>query len=72
MIRIIPKPTDTPDDNSTQMVLDALDMLDARHEILHLHKINPFEIPCRSDLIWVCGIRQNGVEFEQILSLIHI
>jgi ribosomal protein S6--L-glutamate ligase len=69
MIRIIPKPTDTPEDNSTQMVLDALDTLNAQYELLHLNEINPFRVPCKGDLIWVCGIRQNGVEFEQIKAL---
>lgn len=69
MIRIIPKPTDTPGDNSTQMVLSALDEMGADYDILTLRGLNPFQIPCQGDLIWVCGIRQDGIEFEQLKAL---
>ncbi|NCU27992.1 RimK family alpha-L-glutamate ligase, partial [Candidatus Nomurabacteria bacterium] len=69
MIRIIPKPTDRPDDNSTQMVKDALDRMDAEYEILSLHNLDPFRISYHDDLIWVCGIRQDGIEFEVIKAL---
>ncbi|RQD82559.1 MAG: RimK family alpha-L-glutamate ligase [Methanocalculus sp. MSAO_Arc2] len=69
MIRIIPKPTDTPDDNSTQMVIDALETIGADFEILALEEQNPFRIPFKNDLIWVCGIRQDGIEFELIRAL---
>lgn len=69
MIRIIPKPTDTPDDNSTQMVIDALEAMGAEYEILSLRDLDPFAIKYQGDLIWICGIRQDGVEFELIKAL---
>ncbi|MDO9538800.1 MAG: ATP-grasp domain-containing protein [Methanocalculus sp.] len=69
MIRIIPKPTDRPDDNSTQMVKDALDAMGAEYEILLLRDQDPFRILYHDDLIWVCGIRQDGIEFELIKAL---
>lgn len=69
MIRIVRKPTDTPDDNSTQMVIDALDVMGAEYEILPLQELNPFAIRYSGDLIWICGIRQDGVEFELIKAL---
>ncbi len=50
MIRIIPKPTDTPDDNSTQMVIDALETIGADFEILALEEQNPFRIPFKTTL----------------------
>jgi len=69
MIRIVPKPTDTHDDNSTQMVINALEAMGAEYEILSLEELDPFAIRYRDDLIWICGIRQDGVEFELIKAL---
>jgi ribosomal protein S6--L-glutamate ligase len=69
MIRIIPKPTDRPDDNSTRMVKDALERRGAEYEFLSLNRLNPFAIPFQNDLIWVCGIRQDGIEFEVLKAL---
>ena len=39
MIHIIPKPTDTPDDNSTGMVMDALRKMGVPFEVLDLASV---------------------------------
>ncbi|NLO78137.1 MAG: RimK family alpha-L-glutamate ligase, partial [Methanomicrobiales archaeon] len=41
MIYIVPKPTDTPDDNSTGMVINALKERDYPYELLDLDTIDP-------------------------------
>lgn len=69
MIRIIPKPTDTPDDNSTLMVMRALEQKGAAYSVLELSTLNPFDMKLENDLIWVCGIRQDGIEFELLKAL---
>ncbi len=69
MIQIIPKPTDTPDDNSTFMVMDALDALGADWTCLSLDEIDPFACPLEGVVIWACGLRQDGHQFESLQAL---
>ena len=71
MIYIVPKPTDTPDDNSTGAVMRELEKADARYEVLDLSEIDPLNSGLENELIWVCGIRQDGHQFEtlNVLSL---
>lgn len=69
MIHIIKKPTDTPDDNSTAMVVSALEKLNVPFKFLDLDLINPFSPGIEGELIWVCGIRQEGTQFEKISVL---
>ncbi len=69
MIQIIPKPTDTPDDNSTSMVTDALDTLGADWTCLWLDDVDPFSCPVRDAVIWACGLRQDGHQFETLQAL---
>lgn len=71
MIHIVPKPTDTPDDNSTGAVMRELEKADARYELLDLGSVNPLDSGLENALIWVCGIRQDGHQFEtlNVLSL---
>jgi len=61
MIHIIPKPTDTPDDNSTGMVMDALRKMGVPFEVLDLASVDPFNLPVSGETIWACGIKQDGV-----------
>ncbi|WAI00897.1 ATP-grasp domain-containing protein [Methanogenium organophilum] len=69
MIHIVPKPTDTPDDNSTGMVIRALKERDCPYELLDLDAIDPFSPDISGETIWVCGIKQDGVQFEVISAL---
>ena len=69
MIHIIRKPTDTPDDNSTGMVVSALDKRNAPRKYLNIDNINPFNPGIEGELIWACGIRQDGVQFEALSVL---
>lgn len=69
MIHIVPKPTDTPDDNSTGMVIRALVERDYPYELLDLDTVDPFSPDITGETIWVCGIRQDGVQFEVISAL---
>ncbi|MBN2733435.1 MAG: RimK family alpha-L-glutamate ligase [Methanomicrobiaceae archaeon] len=69
MIRIVKKPTDTPTDNSTGMVAEALMKKGARFSYLDLDNINPFFDEIQDDLIWVCGIKQDELQFEMISAL---
>jgi len=69
MIYIIPKPTDTSDDNSTGMVMRELSRMNEVYEILDLSLINPLDTGLSGEVIWVCGIRQDGYEFECIKAL---
>lgn len=71
MIRIIPKPTDTPGDNSTAMVASALDSMDAPFEFLDIRSIDPFDCRIGGDVIWVCGMGQEQFEFA-VLSVLSI
>ena len=69
MIRIVRKPTDTPGDDSTGMVITALEERNADFEELDLNTVDPFSHEITGDIIWVCGIRQDLVQFEVISAL---
>jgi ribosomal protein S6--L-glutamate ligase len=69
MIYIRPKPTDTPDDNSTGMVLRELDRMGVSYALLDPVAIDPINTTMRGELIWVCGMRQDPVEFETLKCL---
>lgn len=71
MIYIVPKPTDTPGDDSTGAVVQELVRANARSRILDLGAIDPLDSGLEDELIWVCGIRQDGHQFEtlSVLSL---
>jgi tetrahydromethanopterin:alpha-L-glutamate ligase len=69
MIHIVPKPTDTPDDNSTGAVMQELERAGARYEVLDLGSIDPLDSGLENELIWVCGIRQDGHQFETLSVL---
>lgn len=69
MISIIPKPTDTPSDNSTGMVIDELRHEHAEFEIINLDMIDPFNSTRENSLIWVCGLRQEEHQFETLQAL---
>ena len=69
MVKIIKKPTDTPDDDSTGMVLSALKRRGVSYEILDPDKISTFNPGFENELVWVCGIRQDSTQFEKISAL---
>lgn len=71
MIHIVPKPTDTPDDDSTGAVIDELNRAGVHCKILDLDTIDPLDTGLENELIWACGIRQDGHQFEtlNVLSL---
>ena len=69
MIHIIPKPTDTPGDNSTGMVMDELRRMCAPFEVLNLAAVDPFRLQVEGETIWTCGICQDGVQFELLKAL---
>ncbi|MCQ2376705.1 MAG: ATP-grasp domain-containing protein [Methanocorpusculum sp.] len=69
MIYIIPKPTDTPGDNSTSMVMDALTKMGEPYKVLDLSSVDPFNLPVTDATIWACGIKQDGVQFELLQAL---
>jgi len=71
MIHIVPKPTDTPDDDSTGAVIGELKRAGARCRVLDPGMVDPLDAGLENDLIWVCGIRQDGHQFEtlNVLSL---
>jgi len=69
MIQIIRKPTDTPDDNSTAQVVSALERKGASYKFLDLEMINPFSHYIEGELIWVCGLRQDDLQFEMLGAL---
>lgn len=69
MIRIVPKPTDTPGDDSTSMVASALDSMGVTFELLDIRSIDPFDCRIDGDIIWVCGMGQDPFEFG-VLSVL--
>ncbi len=69
MIRIVRKPTDTPGDDSTAQVCAALDALDAAWSDLDLDAVDPFDCGLEGSLIWACGLRQDGHQFEALQAL---
>ncbi|MBP2132280.1 ribosomal protein S6--L-glutamate ligase [Methanomicrobium sp. W14] len=69
MIRIVKKPTDTDSDNSTGMVADELSKRGVPFSYLDLNGTDPFSGEICGDLIWVCGIKQDGLQYEIINAL---
>ncbi|MDV0441370.1 ATP-grasp domain-containing protein [Methanorbis furvi] len=69
MIHIIPKPTDTPGDNSTGMVMAELKRMNVPFEVLNLASVDPFNLPVDGETIWACGIKQDGIQFELLKAL---
>ncbi|HJJ51395.1 MAG TPA: RimK family alpha-L-glutamate ligase, partial [Methanocorpusculum sp.] len=69
MIHIIPKPTDTPTDNSTGMVQAELKKRGVPFVMIDLPSVDPFNLPVCGETIWACGIKQDGVQFELLKAL---
>jgi ribosomal protein S6--L-glutamate ligase len=69
MIRVIRKPTDTPGDDSTSQVLAALDETGAEYSVLDLDRMDPFSPGFAGDVVWACGLRQDGYQFEALQAL---
>ncbi|MEN6342369.1 MAG: ATP-grasp domain-containing protein [Methanospirillum sp.] len=69
MILIVRKPTDTPGDDSTSQVCAALDALGATWTDLDLDAVDPFDCGLEGSLIWACGLRQDGHQFEALQAL---
>lgn len=69
MIRIVRKPTDTSGDDSTSQVCAALDAIGAGWEELDLDAVDPFDCGIAGSLIWACGLRQDGHQFETLQAL---
>lgn len=64
MIHVVPKPTDTPDDNSTAAVVREIARLGGKFRCLDLDTIDPFSHEIEGQLIWVCGLCQDEHQFE--------
>lgn len=64
MIRIVPKPTDTHDDNSTAAVIAEFKKAGAAYTLLDLDDIDPLSKSISGDLVWVCGMKQDIHQFE--------
>jgi ribosomal protein S6--L-glutamate ligase len=69
MIHIIPKPTDTPDDNSTAMVEQEIRNLGGSCRYLDLDRIDPFTADLSGELVWACGLKQDEHQFEVLQAL---
>lgn len=69
MIRIVRKPTDTPGDDSTAQVCAALDARGAAWTDLDLDAVDPFDCGLEGSMIWACGLRQDGHQFEALQAL---
>lgn len=69
MIHIVPKPTDTPHDNSTAMVAREITRRGGSYALIDLSDIDPFSTGISGSLIWVCGLTQDEVQFEVINAL---
>ncbi|MHC1625963.1 MAG: ATP-grasp domain-containing protein [Methanoculleaceae archaeon] len=69
MIGIVPKPTDTPDDNSTGMVIEELERAGADYQIIDLARIDPINPGIDGHVIWVCGMQQSDEEFRALQAL---
>ena len=74
MIHIVPKPTDTPGDNSTAAVAMEIQKQGGNYELLDINRIDPFSLPIENELVWVCGLTQDEHQFEvlQALSLSNV
>jgi len=64
MIHIVRKPTDTPGDDSTSMVVKEITRQGGRYSFLDLDRVDPFSSPLSGALIWICGLRQDEHQFE--------
>ena len=69
MIRVIRKPTDTPGDDSTAQVMAALNEAGVDWTVLDLDSVDPFAPGIANDVIWACGLRQDGYQFEALQAL---
>jgi len=69
MIYIVPKPTDTPHDDSTTMVAREIMRRGGSYSILDPAEIDPFSAGISDSLVWVCGLAQDDVQFEVINAL---
>jgi tetrahydromethanopterin:alpha-L-glutamate ligase len=69
MIHIVPKPTDTPDDNSTAMVAREIRALGGTYRYLNIDLVDPFENAPDGELIWICGLKQDEHQFEVLQAL---
>jgi tetrahydromethanopterin:alpha-L-glutamate ligase len=69
MIQIVPKPTDTPEDNSTAMVARELQRLGATYRYVNVDLIDPFDSALDGELIWICGLKQDEHQFEVLQAL---
>jgi len=69
MIHIVPKPTDSPSDNSTTMVAREITKRGRSYSILDPAGIDPFSAGISGSLIWVCGLAQDDVQFEVLNAL---
>ncbi|MCE5298092.1 MAG: ATP-grasp domain-containing protein [Methanoregulaceae archaeon] len=74
MIYIVPKPTDTHDDNSTATVAMEIRKQGGKYLLLDINRIDPFTLPFEHELVWVCGLTQDEHQFEvlQALSLSNV
>lgn len=69
MIHVVPKPTDTPDDNSTEAVVREIRHQGGEVRFLDLDRIDPFSSDLEDALIWVCGMTQDGHQYEVLQAL---
>ncbi len=69
MIYIVPKPTDSDGDNSTAAVINELEILGEKWELLSPDIINPFHNAPERALIWICGMKQDQHQFEVLNAL---
>lgn len=69
MIAVVPKPTDSPGDNSTAMVTAELKKAGAMFHLIDLDEIDPLTGALSGELIWVCGLRQDTHQLEVLNAL---
>jgi ribosomal protein S6--L-glutamate ligase len=69
MIAIIPKPTDTHDDNSTSMVIRELELAGTPFCVINLEEVDPFACEVQDSVIWACGMSQDDHAFESYCAL---
>lgn len=69
MIHIVPKPTDTADDNSTAAVTLEITRLGGEFRCLDLDTIDPFSHETEGQVIWICGLKQDQHQFEVVNAL---
>lgn len=69
MIQIVRKPTDTPTDDSTSMVGYEFQKRKVPFRYLDLSAIDAFGTSVRGDVIWICGMVNDGAQFEVLSAL---